>query len=489
MSDQAELAHLIDGLSSAQVLVVGDLMLDHFVSGVIDRISPEAPVPVLRITGETSMLGGAGNVVGNISALGGMAHLIACIGDDATGQEVKQRLSKIGDVTAHLIVDEEIETTIKTRYLSGSQQILRTDRETRPPYSEATGDEIFKQVMKVMNTCSVIILSDYDKGVLSETVIHRIINHARDNSIPVLVDPKGTDYSLYKGATLITPNKRELGEATRLPVETDEDIIGACKKLMTSCGVHGVLATRSAEGMTLVDGDGVTHLPAQAREVFDVSGAGDTVIAMMATAIGAGLTDLRSATLANVAASVAVAKVGTATVSASDVKAALIHQEISGAENKMVSGDAALERIAVWRRQGFKVGFTNGCFDMLHPGHISLLQQARSSCDRLVVGLNSDSSVKRLKGEDRPVQTETSRATVLGSLEAVDLVVIFDEDTPLSVITQLLPDVLIKGADYKIDQVVGADVVQRNGGKVVLAQLVEGHSTTSTLSRLNKTSD
>ena len=489
MSDQTELAHLIDGLSSAYVLVVGDLMLDHFVSGVIDRISPEAPVPVLRITGETSMLGGAGNVVGNISALGGMAHLIACIGDDATGRDVEARLARVTGVISHLIVDDKIETTIKTRYLSGSQQILRTDRETRPPYSEATGDKVFKQVMKVMDTCSVIILSDYDKGVLSETVIHRIINHARDNSIPVLVDPKGTDYSVYKGATLITPNKRELSEATRLPVETDDDIISACKHLMTSSGVHGVLATRSAEGMTLVNGDGITHFPARAREVFDVSGAGDTVIAMMATAIGAGLTDTRAATLANVAASVAVAKVGTATVSATDVKAALIHQEISGAENKMVSGDAALERIAVWRRQGFKVGFTNGCFDMLHPGHIALLQQARNSCDRLVVGLNSDNSVKRLKGEGRPVQTETSRATVLGSLEAVDLVVIFDEDTPLTVISQLLPDVLIKGADYKIDEVVGADVVQRHGGKVVLADLVEGHSTTGTLSKLNKTAD
>lgn len=487
MSDRTELAHLVESLSTATVLVVGDIMLDHFITGDIDRISPEAPVPILRITGETTMLGGAGNVVSNIIALGAKAHVVGCIGDDDAGKNITRRLDENPQITSHLFVNNDIETTTKSRYLSANQQILRTDRESSSFYTPQAQQAILETTSSALSHCDIVIVSDYGKGVLCNGLARKVIAMANEQNIPVIVDPKGTDYSIYAGATLVTPNRRELSAATGSSTQTNEEIISVSKQLMRSHNIGGVLATRSADGMTLVEPDSVIHLRAEAQEVYDVSGAGDTVIAAMATALAAGLDRGQALALANVAAGIAVSKVGTATVYASDVTAALFHQDISGAEIKITTPKQALERIERWKRHGHSVGFTNGCFDLLHPGHISLLKQSRKACDRLIVGLNSDSSVKRLKGDSRPIQTEMSRATVLASLETVDLVVIFDENTPLALITELLPDVLVKGADYTIDTVVGADVVQRNGGRIVLAKLVDGQSTTGTLSRISET--
>ncbi|HIJ61747.1 MAG TPA: D-glycero-beta-D-manno-heptose-7-phosphate kinase [Rhodospirillaceae bacterium] len=487
MSDPSQLATRVASLEGAAVLCVGDVMLDRFVYGDVERISPEAPIPVLRVLRESAMLGGAGNVVRNLVALGAKPYFVTVLGDDAAAGEVTRLVGEHPEVVSELIVEDGRLTTIKTRYFAGSQQLLRADHETLRVPAEAIQARILAAVDDWLPSVGVVVLSDYGKGVLAAPMVRALIERCVRAGRPVLVDPKGTDYSIYAGATLMTPNRKELREATGLPVGNDEEIVAACRQLIEAFGIHGVLATRSQHGMSLVLAQGeVHHLPAEAREVFDVSGAGDTVVATMATAIAGGLDAVDAARLANVAAGIVVGKVGTAVAYGSDVAAALLHGETESKDGKVLPRNAAVDQVERWRRRGQRIGFTNGCFDLLHPGHVSLLDQAKSHCDRLVVGLNSDRSVQRLKGASRPIQSETARATVLASLASVDLVVIFTEDTPLELITSLQPEVLVKGADYTVEQVVGAEVVQRAGGKVVLAQLAAGHSTTATIARMNK---
>ena len=334
---------------------------------------------------------------------------------------------------------------------------------------------------------AVIVLSDYGKGVLTPELMRALIDAGKAQNKPVVVDPKGKDFSRYRGATVMTPNRAELAAATGLPVGTEEEIAAAAKKLIAECALESLLVTRGPDGMSLFARDGEpTHLPAEAREVFDVSGAGDTVVAMLAAALAAGVALPDAARLANVAAGIVVGKTGTAVATADEVFTALHTQDLLADENKVAAHDEALARVERWRKDGLVIGFTNGVFDLLHPGHVTLLSQAKAACDRLVVGLNSDASVKRLKGPTRPVQNESARSAVLASLAAVDLVTIFGEDTPLALIEQIRPDVLVKGSDYTIATVVGADVVQRHGGRVILAELLPGHSTTGTIAKLAK---
>jgi D-beta-D-heptose 7-phosphate kinase/D-beta-D-heptose 1-phosphate adenosyltransferase len=330
-----------------------------------------------------------------------------------------------------------------------------------------------------------IVISDYAKGVLTPRVISEVIALARAAGRPVVADPKGVDFTRYRGVTVLKPNARELSAAMGLPVGTDEEAEAAGEAAMRLAGAEALLVTRSERGMSLMRmGAPALHFPGRAREVFDVSGAGDTALAALALglAVGAALPD--AAQLANVAAGIAVGKVGTALVYPGDVVTALHSHQLESAEAKILPLSAAEEMVQRWRVRGLRIGFTNGCFDLIHPGHVSLLAQARAACDRLVVGLNADSSVKRLKGEGRPVNTETARAVVLGSLASVDAVVLFEEDTPLRLIETLRPDVLVKGADYALADVVGADIVQSYGGAVMLAELRPGHSTTGTIAKL-----
>ncbi len=489
MTDRAVLASLIDALAGVRVLCVGDVMVDHFRYGSVDRISPEAPIPVLRLEREETMLGGAGNVVRNLVALGATARFVTVVGDDADGQEVTRLMMEQGLDDAPL-VDGGRRTTTKTRFVADGQQILRADQESTTPLAEDMRKSLIRAATDAMEGYSALVLSDYGKGVLDDGVAADLIAAAAKAHIPVIVDPKGTDYSRYTGAALLTPNRRELQAATSLPTDGDDAIAAAGRTLMKQTKVGAVLCTRGADGMTLIDGAAgigdVTHLAAEARDVFDVSGAGDTVVAVLAAVLAAGGELADAAALANVAAGIVVGKAGTATVHAADVIAALHHQDLSTAEAKVVSLNGALDAIAGWRRQGHKVAFTNGCFDLLHPGHVSLLSKARAAADRLVVGLNSDASTLRLKGADRPIQPEASRAVVLASLATVDRVVIFADDTPQALIEALRPDVLVKGADYSLDEVVGAELVESYGGKVLLVELEEGHSTTATIARMGK---
>lgn len=487
MTERQDLLALLDALPGARVLTVGDIMIDRYVHGDVERISPEAPIPVLSIRGRTAMLGGAGNVARNLVALGARGRFVATVGDDGAAGEVRDLLNKLDGIEANLIVAPGRQTSIKTRYLSRNQQLMRADWETAAPLPPETGALILDAASEAMNECAVVVLSDYGKGVLSGDAAAAIIDAARSAGKTVIVDPKGADFGRYRGAHVITPNRRELGEATGMPVAEDDEIVAAARSLIADCGIETVLVTRSRDGMTIVSGEGgVTHLGAVAREVFDVSGAGDTVVSALAAALAAGARLELAAELANVAAGIVVGKVGTAAAYASEVTAALHHRDLSTAEAKVMAIEPAMDRVELWRRQGLKVGFTNGCFDLLHPGHVSLLKQAREAGDRLVVGLNSDASTSRLKGPERPIQTEAARAAVLASLASVDMVVIFSEDTPEGLIESLRPDILVKGADWAMDKVVGAEFVQGYGGHVLLVELEDGHSTTATISRMSK---
>jgi D-beta-D-heptose 7-phosphate kinase / D-beta-D-heptose 1-phosphate adenosyltransferase len=485
MTEPSELVQLVENLSQARVLCVGDLMLDRFVHGSVDRISPEAPIPILQINNEISMPGGAGNVVRNLAALGANVRFITALGNDSAGKELSVLLNSFDRVDPVLVVDTGRTTSIKTRYLAGNQQILRADQESTEALAPELADTLLSEAVRALKDSDLVVLSDYGKGVLSNDLIQGVIDSARKAGKPVIVDPKGHDYARYQGANLITPNLMELEGATRLPVTNDEEVIAAAEKLIEDHNISAVLATRSKDGMTLVTGTGeATHLAAEAREVFDVSGAGDTVVATLGAAMCVEKDLARAAKLANIAAGIVVGKVGTAVAYAKDVIVELHHQEISSAEAKVLTLEQALDQVGLWRRRKIQVGFTNGCFDLLHPGHVSLLAQAKDGCNRLIVGLNSDASVTRLKGEDRPIQSEASRAAVLASLASVDMVVIFSEDTPIELIKAIRPDVLVKGADYTVDEVVGSEVVHSYGGRILLADLEDGHSTTATIKRM-----
>ncbi len=486
MTDHSALAAEVEAFSGVRVLCVGDVMLDRFAYGEVERISPEAPIPVFRHRHEATRAGGAGNVLRNLSGLGVAARIVAAIGDDGAGSELRALIEAEAGAQAGLFRAKGRETTIKTRYIAGSQQLLRADRETTTDIEPGMAERIVAAAAAALAEADAIVLSDYGKGVLTPEVTARIIEAAREAGKPVVVDPKGPDMSHYRGASVVTPNRRELAEASGLAVSDDAEITAAAEKLIAGCGIEAVLVTRAKDGMTLVTNAGTEHLEAMKREVFDVSGAGDTVVATLAAAIGAGVGLADAAGIANAAAGVVVGKVGTAAVEKSELIEALHGRDRSGAGSKLASFGAAIERIARWRRKGLRIGFTNGCFDLLHPGHVSLFEQARGACDRLVVGLNSDASVARFKGAGRPIQAEAARAAVLGSVASVDLVVVFADDTPMKLIEAIRPDVLVKGADYTIEEVVGAEFVQSYGAKVLLAEIAPGHGTTQTIARIVK---
>ena len=476
------LAQAIKRLGRTSVTVIGDVMLDRYVYGIVDRISPEAPIPVLEVEREVAMPGGAGNVVRNLTALGAAVAFVSVVGDDQAGSDLTGLIGGQPGVEPWLLVEGARATTVKTRFVSNGQQLLRADREEITPIAAKLADRMLRIAGDAMAATSVTVLSDYRKGVLSGTIPAQLIATAKAAGRRVVVDPKGPDYSRYAGADVVTPNRRELGEATEMPVDTEAGLVAAATVLRQAHGFGAVLVTRAEDGMTLVDADGAHHFPAEAADVFDVSGAGDTVVATLAAGLAAGLDLKIAARLANIAAGIVVGKVGTAVAREEDLLAVLTPQ--GGALRKIVTREVATEQVERWRRRGWRTGFTNGCFDLLHPGHVHLLEQARGQCDRLVVGLNSDASVSRLKGASRPVQPEAARAAVLASLSSVDLVVIYDEDTPETTLQQLRPDMLVKGADYTLDRVVGADLVQGWGGRVWLAELLPGYSTTAMVRKI-----
>ena len=433
------------------------------------------------------MLGGAGNVARNATALGARVSLIGVVGDDGAGLDIQALIAGCGDIVARLAVTTERPTTVKTRYVAHAQQLLRADREDVAALDADVERRLMAAIDGEMGEAAVVVISDYGKGVVSPAVAAHAVKVARAAGKPVIVDTKTLDLSAFRGASLLTPNARELSLASRMVAGSDDEVAAAGAHLISAFDLGGIVVTRAERGMTVIErGRNAVQLATEAREVFDVSGAGDTVLAVLALALGAGASLRDAATLANVAAGIVVGKAGTAVVHPDELVRALRSSEMKGAQDKIVSLDAAVERVAAWRAQGLSVGFTNGCFDLLHPGHVSLLSQARGACDRLIVGLNTDASVRALKGDGRPVNSEMARAVVLAALETVDAVVLFAEETPLKLFEAIRPDVLVKGADYTIDRVVGADFVQKHGGRVVLVDLVPGQSTTSTIQRMGR---
>ena len=473
-------------LSQQTVLCVGDLMLDEFVYGEVSRISPEAPTPVIAVKRTEFMIGGAGNVARNLVALGVRCIFVGVVGDDEAGGALTKALNTHPLIEFHLVVDGTRQTTRKVRFVSEhhSTHLLRADWETASGVDARSEDALIGHVVKAMAKVGAVVLSDYAKGTLTPRVIRAVIDAANERGKPIVVDPKARDYKIYRGATLITPNRQELADTTHSPAQTEEEIAIAAAKLREALAAKAVLVTRSEDGMTLVNKDMPVHVPAYPVRVRDVSGAGDTVVAVLSAMLAMGADFESAMRAANAAAAVVVGKRGTATLSVAELRSRILPASTLAPEEKIIFDWALLEdHIAEWRRHGLRIGFTNGCFDLLHPGHVKLLAGARAACDRLIVGLNGDASVARLKGADRPVQPVQARAEVLAALEAVDLVVVFDEDTPEKLIARVKPMVLVKGADYTHDQVVGREIVEALGGEVVLVDLVPGHSTSSMVER------
>ncbi len=484
MSHSPDLLALIDRMAGRRALVVGDVMLDRYIQGSVERVSPEAPIPVLRVEREREVPGGAGNAARNLAALGVQTRLIGLVGEDAAGTSLRQALEASG-VAATLLSDAGRATTVKTRFIAAAQQLLRTDRESTAPAPAELVDRQADAADRAVRAADVVVVSDYGKGALPDAFLRHLIDAARAAGKPVVVDPIAGDFSRYRGADLLKPNRREVLAATRVAAEDDAGAEEAARLALDITGARAVALSRAEAGMTLLErGHGAIHLSTETRTVYDVTGAGDTVVAVLAASIAAGGALADAARLANLAGGLAVQQAGAVAIPADVLRAALRHQAARGATEKIVSMEEAALRVAAWRSGGHRIGFTNGVFDLLHPGHLALIGEARAACDRLVVAINADASVRRLKGDGRPIRNEQARALVLAALADVDLVVIFGEDTPTTLLERLRPDMLMKGGDYSIDRVVGADLVRSYGGEVRLARLLPGHSTTATLAKL-----
>lgn len=463
-----------------KILVIGDLMIDHYLWGSCNRISPEAPVQVVNIKSESTVLGGAGNVVNNLRALGADVTVMSVVGDDEVADELAGMLDKL-EVERFLILDENRKTTKKSRIIASHQQVVRYDKESKQNISNNSEEKLFEDFTKTIDKFDVVILSDYGKGVLTESLVHKIIFAASGANIKVLVDPKGEDYSKYRGAYLLTPNKTEAKLATGVDINDEESLLDALKKLRDSASLEVPMITLSEDGIAILDQNNkIVKKPTVAREVYDVTGAGDTVIASLGYYLAKGMDIESSMEFANLAAGVVVGKLGSATATLEEIeeyKSTLHKSSIESHIKTFSEIENTVERL---RKLGKKIVFTNGCFDILHRGHVSYLDVAKSFGDVLILGLNSDESVRRLKGEDRPINNQEDRGFILAALESVDYVVNFSQDTPYELIKIVQPDVLVKGADYEGKEVVGSDIAK----EVKLVTFINGKSTTSTIEKI-----
>jgi D-beta-D-heptose 7-phosphate kinase/D-beta-D-heptose 1-phosphate adenosyltransferase len=466
-------------------LVIGDLMLDRYLIGEVERISPEAPVPVVLLKGQDERAGGAANVAANLALLGIDTVMAGVIGKDAEGASLTAMLHTLNISSSAVVQSAERPTITKTRILGGHQQMMRLDQESRLTFSENETRALLDLIDQALRQKpDVVILSDYAKGVLSEEVCRKVIGQAGKLGIPVLVDPKGRDYSKYRGATALTPNKKETAEACGVAASDTALLLENAAKLRDQLGLQFLAVTRGEDGISLLENEQTMHIPAAARQVFDVSGAGDTVIATLAAGLVHGLDHRQALQLANIAAGIVVGKVGTVPVTREELLTELISQGSFEQADKICELDTLIARVKLWKSQGQRIVFTNGCFDLLHAGHVTYLEAAKKTGDKLILGLNTDRSVSALKGPSRPVIHEADRARVLAALEAVDAVILFDEDTPLTLINAIRPDVIVKGSDYTEDQVVGGAEVKSWGGRVALIDIVPGRSTSRIIDKL-----
>ncbi len=482
--DMIALQNRLSAMSGARVVAMGDLMVDRFVYGEVSRVSVEAPVPILARSRESVMLGAAGNVARNVAALGGHAALIGVVGQDGAADDAWALIGAEAGITGELVAEPGRPTTTKVRFISAGQQLLRVDHEEVAPAEGVTELALKAAIAEAAKGAGAILLSDYGKGAVTPAVIEACLAAAMASGAPLIVDSKARHFGRYGAADIVKPNAAELAFATDLPTGKDAEVEIALAKALEVSSCRAILVTRAAKGMSLaVRGEAVRHFRRTPPEVFDTAGAGDTALAALGLAMASGANLDEAVELALLASSVVVEKAGVASVSPDEMLEAELAAHRAPTEAKIVTTQGMERAIAKWRDRGLKVGFTNGCFDILHPGHIAYLTQARSWCDRLVVGLNSDASVRRAKGDGRPVNSLEARALVLAGLACVDLVTAFDEDTPAALIAAARPDLLVKGGDYDIDTIVGADLVKGWGGEVKIAAFVDGHSTTATLAK------
>lgn len=465
-----------------RILLVGDVMLDRYHDGTVDRISPEAPVPVLLVRRTFVRPGGAANVAVNMTAMGGVTTLVAAIGDDAAGRELRDAVEQDGVSCGMLMAMPSVTTTVKTRLLAGHAQLARFDQES-PLDAPAVTGELVGRVNALLPRAQVAVISDYAKGVCNRDVCRAVIDGAERLGIPVVVDPKGTDFARYAGAAVITPNRSEAAAVVGFAIRDPDDAIRAARSIRDRFGIGAAVVTLGEQGMVVVTAGDASVIPTQARQVFDVTGAGDCAVATLAVALGRGRSLGEACFLANVAAGLKVARIGTARITWSEVMAAIDRQAVLS-RGKVLPVSGLRDAVRAARAEGKRIGFTNGCFDILHHGHVALLEAAARECDLLVVGVNSDASVRRLKGAPRPFVPAAERQAVLAGLSSVAWVCEFDEDTPLRLIEAVEPDVLVKGADYRAEDVVGADLVKARGGRVVTPLFVPDASTTTIVDRI-----
>jgi D-beta-D-heptose 7-phosphate kinase/D-beta-D-heptose 1-phosphate adenosyltransferase len=459
------------------ILVIGDLMIDHYLWGSVNRISPEAPVQVVEVEKETTVLGGAGNVVNNLVALGADVMVFSVVGEDKNGDEITQMLENI-KVRHYLIWDENRKTTKKSRIIASHQQVVRYDHESKENISAQSEALLVTGLLNIIEEFDVILVSDYGKGVITDSLMGKINFCASGNDVKVLVDPKGDDYTKYIGSYLLTPNKKEAQLATKIEINDEASLKEALKKLHNTACLQVPMITLSEDGIAILDEDNnIIKKPTVAREVYDVTGAGDTVLASLGYCLAKGDNIVDAMEFANLAAGVVVGKIGSATATLEEIEEYKSSLHKSSIDSHIKTFEEIENTVARLKQQNKKIVFTNGCFDILHKGHVQYLDKAKSFGDVLILGLNSDSSVKALKGENRPINTQDDRAYILAALESVDYVVIFDDDTPLSLIQVVQPDILVKGGDYEGKIVVGSDIAS----EVKLVQFVDGKSTTKTI--------
>jgi len=462
-----------------RILVIGDLMIDKYLWGECNRVSPEAPVQIINVKKETKVLGGAGNVANNLVSLGSKVDVLSVIGGCEISNELRKLFKKINLSTDYLIEQKDRVTSKKTRIISAQQQVIRYDIETDDDINKDSEKNLIEFFKSIVNKFELVILSDYGKGVLTNSVVQEIIRIANSIGIKVIVDPKGSDYSKYTSAYLLTPNKKEASEATGINISDENSLKSALTRLKESCKLNTSLITLSEDGIAIFDDQFRSH-PTVAKEVFDVTGAGDTVIAALGYAL-ATKQDIDSAvTLANLAAGVVVGKIGSATASFEEIISYESMLHLSSSEENIISLKKFIKILNDLRKSKNKIVFTNGCFDILHVGHVKYLEKAKKLGDILVVGINSDSSVSRLKGNTRPINSLHDRSHIIASLRSVDYVIPFDEDTPIELITAIVPDILVKGADYKNKSVVGEEIAK----ELILIDFVEGRSTSNTISKI-----
>lgn len=485
------IADTLLAMNGLRVLVIGDVMLDRFIYGRTERVSPEAPSLILAADRQEQMLGGAANVAVNIASLGGHCRLIGLCGTDAVANELAEELARFPNITADLVRDPARSTTLKIRLVNPQHNthLLRLDWEVAAAPSPSVLAELTDCALRAIDDTDIIIFSDYLKGVLQPTLLRAVAAAAATRGVSIVVDPKGRDFSRYYGATVIAPNLTEIGTALGRTVPQDDAAIEqAATELSERSGVTAICVKRSQGGVqTVRSGKTIARFPTLARRVTDVSGAGDTLVSALAMGLAAGAGLENATRIANAAAGIVVAKRGTASATLDELADILLKRHEHRISPKIYTDVAAIrEQVSIWQDEGFAVGFTNGCFDLLHPGHIFTLTESRDRVDRLVLALNSDASVKRLKGPSRPVQNETARMTVAAALEVVDAVILFHEDTPINLISELRPNVLFKGGDYRLESVVGRDIVESYGGRVELINYLPNTSTTAMIRRMGE---